>query len=173
MKGSGVEWIDDNKITSCWSYIFDIVIKWLLACLSRFSAVKLSNEMIVVLGHNFALTGPGTTWASKMSFVMDHAPGTESIAWTVDLQFNVLQRTKTNLSSFEWINKLTNELDWLVAYKWPLKAFSYKSAYKTESDTSLCPEQAVIVYSVLCHTILFCKPTMVFLSLSLSPPLSC
>ena len=39
--------------------------------------------MIGVLGHDSALkgyTGPGTTWANEMNFVMNLAPGTGSIA---------------------------------------------------------------------------------------------
>ena len=38
--------------------------------------------MIGVLSHDSALsryTGPGTTWANEMNFVMTHAPGAGSI----------------------------------------------------------------------------------------------
>ena len=39
------------------------------------------------LGYNSVLeycTGPGTTWANVMNFVLDHAPGAELIALFAD-----------------------------------------------------------------------------------------
>ena len=42
--------------------------------------------MIGVLGHDSALqgyAGPETTWANKMNFVMNHAPGAGSLAQPV------------------------------------------------------------------------------------------
>ena len=51
------------------------------------------KEMIGVLVHDSTLygyTGPGTTWASEMNFVMNHAPGTGSIARPVDQQSRAL-----------------------------------------------------------------------------------
>ena len=41
------------------------------------------NEMNAVLGHKstlFGYTGPGTTWANEMNFVLNHAPGAGLIA---------------------------------------------------------------------------------------------
>ena len=49
--------------------------------------------MIGVLCHDSALkgyTGPGTTWANKIHFVMNHAPGAGTFAQTVDLQSTAL-----------------------------------------------------------------------------------
>ena len=43
-------------------------------------------EMIGFLGHDSALkgkTGPETTWANEMNFVLNHAPGAGSIAQPV------------------------------------------------------------------------------------------
>ena len=49
--------------------------------------------MIGVLGKDAELqgyTGPGTTWANKMNFSMNHAPGAGLISGPVDLQSNTL-----------------------------------------------------------------------------------
>ena len=43
--------------------------------------------MIGVLGHD---TGQGTTWANEMNFVMNYAPGGESIARPIDQQASTL-----------------------------------------------------------------------------------
>ena len=46
-----------------------------------------------VLGHSSAwqgYTGPGTTCANEMNYVMNHAPGAGSLARPVDLQSSVL-----------------------------------------------------------------------------------
>ena len=46
--------------------------------------------MNVVLAHDSALygkTGPGTTWANEMNFIMKHAPGAGSIVLLIDQQF--------------------------------------------------------------------------------------
>ena len=45
------------------------------------------------LGHDSALygyTGPGTTWAHEMNFVMNHAPGALSLARPIDQQSGAL-----------------------------------------------------------------------------------
>ena len=52
------------------------------------------NEMIGVLDHDSALksyTGTGTTWAIEVNFVMNHAPGADSIDRPVDQQSSMLQ----------------------------------------------------------------------------------
>ena len=49
--------------------------------------------MVFYLGHDSALqghTGPGTTWANEMNFVMERAPGAGSIARPVDPQSNII-----------------------------------------------------------------------------------
>ena len=51
------------------------------------------KEMVGVLGHNSALkgyTGPGTTWADEMNFVLNHAPGAGSLARPVHQQSSAL-----------------------------------------------------------------------------------
>ena len=49
-----------------------------------FMAFKQCNKPTEMnLGHDSALkgfTGPGTTWANEINFVMNHAPGAGSIA---------------------------------------------------------------------------------------------
>ena len=52
------------------------------------------GEMNGVLDHDSALsgyTGPGTTWANEMNFVINHAPGAGSIARPFDQHSSALQ----------------------------------------------------------------------------------
>ena len=52
-----------------------------------------TNEMNDALGNDSVLegkTGPETTWVNEMTFVMNHAPGTGSIARPVGQQSSAL-----------------------------------------------------------------------------------
>ena len=66
---------------------------WRISCAYRKTATcneynqSELNEMIGVLDHDSALygyTGPWATWANEMDFVVNHAPGAWSIAWSID-----------------------------------------------------------------------------------------
>ena len=68
-----------------------------------------------VLGNDYPLesyTGPGTTWAIEMYFVMNHAPGAGSILW--------------KLLPDDIRNKAT-----LTGFKYALKKFLFRKAFHT------------------------------------------
>ena len=52
--------------------------------LQKFEKVSRKHKMIGVLGHDFALVRPGTTWANEINFVMKHAPSARSLIGPVD-----------------------------------------------------------------------------------------